>query len=216
MCGRYSLAPGRAEVEALLAALPPASAPVRLGEIYPTATALVLGREAAPWEGGAAWFSAWPVLEDAWAAGGRPLAMTWGFERPGASGVVINARAETALSRPMFRRALLERPAAIPSSAFYEWRPTEGGKKKEKLRFAPPGGGLIWLGGLWEPAAAGARFVILTRAASPDVAPYHARMPVIIPAGELGAWLSGQGRREALAAPPPRLEVSGDPRAAEP
>lgn len=215
MCGRYSLSPDEAEVEALLAALPPGSAPVRPGEICPTATALVMGRNAAPQAGGGDGFSAWPALEEAWAAGGRPLAMTWGFARPHGSGVVINARTETALSRPMFRRALLERPAAVPASAFYEWRPTEGGKKKEKLRFAPPGGGLVWLGGLWEPAAEGPRFVILTREAGADVAPYHARMPVILPPEGLGAWLSGQGRREALAAAPPRLEVSGEPGATE-
>ncbi len=54
-----------------------------------------------------------------------PGLMRWGFERPHGSGVVINARAETAAEKPFFRQAFQYGRILVPASAFFEWRKLE-------------------------------------------------------------------------------------------
>jgi len=49
------------------------------------------------------------------------IAMKWGFPHWQNSSVIINARAETAAVKNMFRRPLKEQRCVIPSSGFYEW-----------------------------------------------------------------------------------------------
>ena len=60
------------------------------------------------------------------AAGNRLVPVTWGFIPPFAGGAperpLINARAETILSRPSFRDAVRERRCLVPASGFYEWK----------------------------------------------------------------------------------------------
>jgi putative SOS response-associated peptidase YedK len=45
------------------------------------------------------------------------------------------------------------------------------------------------MAGLWQPDAAGGRFTMLTTTPNPSVSPYHHRMPFILRAEQLGAWL---------------------------
>ena len=44
----------------------------------------------------------------------------WGFTSEGGK-LVINARAESALDKPMFSESLLKRRLVIPADGFYEW-----------------------------------------------------------------------------------------------
>lgn len=73
------------------------------------------------------------------------MVMQWGF--PGWSGprVIFNARAETALDKAMFRKALVQWRVAVPVSGFYEWKAVEGQKKKDKYLFTLPEGGVLYL-----------------------------------------------------------------------
>ena len=100
MCGRYSLAPDEsveiarivAEVQARFGATS-----IHTGDIYPTNAAPVLlsnGQEMTP----------------------KP--MGWGFPSFKGKGVIINARGETALDKPMFRKSLLERRCIVPTTGF--------------------------------------------------------------------------------------------------
>ena len=50
-----------------------------------------------------------------------PRLMKWGYQAPGT--LVINARAETAAAKPMFRESVRSRHCLIPSTGFYEWMP---------------------------------------------------------------------------------------------
>jgi len=52
---------------------------------------------------------------------GGAVAVKWGFPHWKNSGVIINARSETALEKKMFGKPLRERRCAVPSSGFYEW-----------------------------------------------------------------------------------------------
>ena len=118
-----------------------------------------------------------------------PGLMRWGFERPYGSGVVINARAETAAEKPFFRQAFKQGRVLIPASSFFEWRKLDSSKQKVKLSL--PDESTFYMAGLSQPAddITGARFVILTTAAQPAVAAIHDRQPLILPRSWLRSWV---------------------------
>jgi len=125
--------------------------------------------------------------------------MDWGI--PLSSGkLLINARAETAAEKPMFRDALASRRAALPVSGFYEW--THDGAR-QKFRFHLPDSSLLYLAVLFDSHD---RFVILTEAANSSMIDVHGRMPVILPPRTLRGWLSNPAKsREILSFGDPPL-----------
>jgi putative SOS response-associated peptidase YedK len=138
-----------------------------------------------------------PVLV---AQGGRRrlISATFGLaprpDRPGPP--LINARLETAPSRPAFREAWRTRRAAVPADGFFEW---EGpAAQRQPSWFHLPGRRPMFLAALLgEAPGGGAGFVILTAEARPPVQPLHDRMPVLLSPALLDAWLAG---------PPPALD----------
>ncbi len=107
------------------------------------------------------------------------LPMSWGFTSFNKR-LVINARSETALEKPMFKEAMLERRCLIPASGYYEWETVNG--KKQRYAFYEENA-LLFLAGCYrkEKDEDLFRFVILTRDASDHFRYVHDRMPVIIP-----------------------------------
>ena len=195
MCGRYSLLESGEEIAARFlldaAELPPL--PLPRYNIAPTTSVLTVT-----------------------AAGGRRRAhlARWGF-RPAWSRAPqpapINARVETVAASRLFGPALRARRCVLPASSFFEWR-REGGRRLP-LRFAPAGGGLWGLAGIWDEAPPGdgagpaATCAILTTAANDLVGPVHDRMPVILRPEWEAAWLApgppGPELLAAVAAPYP-------------
>jgi putative SOS response-associated peptidase YedK len=105
----------------------------------------------------------------------------------------INARAETAADKPLFRAALRKRRCLVPASGFYEWLALAGGKRKQPYCFRP-GDERPWaLAALWErwqgPDSPVESCAILTTEANELVRPVHERMPVILPERHWSAWL---------------------------
>lgn len=184
MCGRYSLAPDEsAELARIVAEVQSrfGAASIHTGEIYPTNAA--------------------PVLL---AAGQKmtPMPMKWGFPNFKNKGVIINARGETALNKPMFRKSLLERRCIVPTSGFFEWD-----RQKTKHRFRLPGQEVLYLAGLWNRFEDEERFVILTTAPNDTIINIHDRMPVLLTGAELEPWLHDTGMAsEKLTALQPALE----------
>lgn len=135
-------------------------------------------------------------------------AMRWGLvpgwsKDPASARAPINARAETAATKPSFRTAMKRRRAVVPADGFYEWRKMDEGPKQPWL-FRRADGRPLLLGGLWEhwQPKVGAEtadgddanpyartFAILTTAADATVAPVHDRMPVVLEEDELDRWL---------------------------
>ena len=118
---------------------------------------------------------------------GHPLAaarMAWGFPKFDGKGLVINARAESALEKRSFRESVLHRRCVIPARGFYEWN-----KEKEKFTFERPDRDVLFMAGCFCPFDGQDRFVILTTAAKPSVSPVHSRMPLILERDELTAWV---------------------------
>jgi len=141
--------------------------------------------------------------------------LKWGFPLHKSSNVIINARCETALEKPMFRKSLLDRRCVIPSSGFYEWKRIAGSKsaKKTKYLFRESGEQKLYMAGFWNEFTDSSgsiynAFTILTTAANESVSPIHDRMPVILTSNEQDYWINDIGFMQfVLQRQGPRLEA---------
>lgn len=183
MCGRYNFSQEESdEIREIVREVERRQrGEFKTGEIYPTNAA--------------------PVLV---AGDDRPVPelLTWGF--PGFKGqrTIINARAETAPDKPMFRKCLEQRRCVIPSTGFYEW--DEG---KQKIRFNLPGDRALYMAGLYNEFAGEPRYVILTTAANESIADVHNRMPVVLPRERITEWIGDlAAAMDILHTVPPMLD----------
>lgn len=117
----------------------------------------------------------------------------WGLRVQPGRPPLINARAETARTRPPFKDAFARRRCLIPVDGFYEWQKSRAGR--QPLWFHRPDGGLLLLAGLFDelPSPEGAartRFTVLTCAPNRLVAPVHDRMPAVLNPIEAATWLN--------------------------
>ncbi len=131
--------------------------------------------------------------------GSRELVrLQWGFipawvpEKKTTAGP-INARAETVMVKPYFRRALRQRRALIPASGYYEWRQVGG--KKQPYYIRDRDNRLLSLAALWErwerEGVLKETFALITTAARGSLAELHHRMPLILPEEAVDPWLAG-------------------------
>jgi len=105
----------------------------------------------------------------------------------------INARAESAASKPAFSEAFAERRCLVPATGFYEWQQVDARRRQPWLiRLAS--GAPFAFAGLWEPAPAALpgtspTFTILTTQPNDLARKVHDRMPVILAPASYGRWL---------------------------
>ena len=145
-------------------------------------------------------------------AGQRLERLRWGLvpgwaKDPRIGSRCINARVETADSKPAFRSAFRARRGLVPVDGFYEWNGK--GATKQAWLIERPDGALFALAALWErwrvregvalsgellalrPGDVLETFTILTTEAHETLAPIHHRMPVIVAANDFDRWLTG-------------------------
>lgn len=153
--------------------------------------------------------------------------LTWGLLPPWSTDVragvrMINARAESVLTKPAFRAAIRSRRCLVPADGWFEWQkdpdPAWGIPKGRKLphlitrRDDVP----MAMAGIYEfwrdeavadaadPAAWISTFSIVTTAAEPELAPIHDRQPVVLDPDRWDTWLdpavTGTADVEALLA----------------
>ena len=178
MCGRYTQLLTWAELRRLmtLTSTPLEELPVRYN-VAPTQEA--------------------PVVRAIEGGGREGVLMRWGLVPSWAADTkiaskLINARSETAATKPSFRAAMKKRRCLVPASGFFEW--DKSGAKKQPWLIRVRGGEPFAMAGLWEswkgPAGQPLEtFTILTTSANELVAPLHERMPVILPADAWEPWL---------------------------
>ena len=118
--------------------------------------------------------------------------MAWGFPRFDGKGLLINARAESAMERKTFRNSVQHRRCIIPAKSFYEWD-----KSKEKFSFERYDSPVLFMAGCYNQYDQD-RFVILTTDANPSVSPVHDRMPLILEPDELESWVLDDGATEFI------------------
>jgi putative SOS response-associated peptidase YedK len=121
---------------------------------------------------------------------------------PSGSASMINARAETAGTKPAFRNALKSRRCLIPADGFYEWK--RDGKTKQPFCFEVNQGQLFAFAGLWDrwkdPSGQWVKSCsILTTTPNSLTSSVHDRMPVILDRGAYDLWLD-PGMKDATAA----------------
>ncbi len=115
----------------------------------------------------------------------------WAKDSSGAA-TMINARSETAATKPAFRDALKLRRCLIPADGFYEWQRT--GKAKQPYCFEVNEGRLFAFAGVWETwkdpnQNAVESCSILTTTPNAVTATVHDRMPVILDPDDYDLWL---------------------------
>lgn len=133
---------------------------------------------------------------------------TWGFRPRWLSGrrAPINARAEGAADKPMFRGAFRRGRCLVPADGWYEWQARAGGPK-QPFFFHRPDDAVLWLAALAATDAAGERtMALLTTGANAVSRPVHERMPLVLGDDAAAAWIEPGAAdatlRELLAASP--------------
>jgi len=128
---------------------------------------------------------------------GRPLCelMRWGLvphwakdEKIGNH--TVNARIESASSKPAFRGAWKRRRCIVPATGFYERKVADG---KQPYFIHRKDGQLFGFAGLWEywnsPEGELHTYTIMTTDADAFMHSIHERMPVMVPADRVEGWL---------------------------
>jgi putative SOS response-associated peptidase YedK len=123
--------------------------------------------------------------------------MRWGLipswaKDSSAGASMINARSETAATKPAFRDVLKSRRCLIPADGFYEWR--HDGKTKQPYCFEINSGELFAFAGLWDRwKHASGQWIkscsILTTTPNAVTSAIHDRMPVILDPDGYDLWL---------------------------
>ena len=120
----------------------------------------------------------------------------------------INARGDTARTKPAFRAAFKSRRCILPASGFYEWQKTDDGKQPYAITVEDQP--VMPFAGLWESwtdKETGETLEscsIVTTEAAEAVRPLHDRMPVILYKEDFATWLTGSpDEAEALVLPYP-------------
>lgn len=138
--------------------------------------------------------------------------LTWGLvpswaKDPGVGSRMINARAESLLEKPAYRRAAIGRRCLVPADGWYEWqasptaRDAKGKQRKQPFFTHLADGGRLAFAGVFEfwrdpqcadddPLAWRTTYAIVTTEAEPGLDRIHDRMPMVLPPGRWDAWLS--------------------------
>lgn len=146
--------------------------------------------------------------------------MRWGLvphwaKDPGIGSRLINARAESAVTKPAFRDAVARRRCLLPADGWYEWQPSETGRKQPFFLTPADGSGLA-LAGLWsvwqaadaEPAEPPlVTCAVLTTEAVGPLTEIHDRMPLVLPAAAWQDWLDPDSDDPGSLLTPPTAEL---------
>lgn len=163
MCGRYYIdSDVEKEIYRIAQEIDENMRMERTGDIYPSQEAPVLYGRGDRLRGG----------EMKWGLAGKDRKL------------LINARAETAMDRPIFSDSVRQRRCVIPARHFYEWD-----REKQKVTFCRQQGETLFLAGFYREQEDGPHFIILTMAANASVGPVHERMPLILNEEEIRPWI---------------------------
>jgi putative SOS response-associated peptidase YedK len=129
--------------------------------------------------------------------------MRWGLipywaTDPSVGSKMINARSETAASKPAFNEALQKRRCLIPADGFYEWQ--RSAKTKQPFCFTLNDNAVFAFAGIWDrwrdaESKTVETFSILTTSANSVTSDVHDRMPVILQPDDYDLWLDPGFRR---------------------
>lgn len=130
--------------------------------------------------------------------------MLWGFPSKD-NKLIINARAESVLEKPLFYDSIRKNRCVIPAVSFYEWN-----KDKIKVTFSKIDNSIFYLAGFYLMKDNKSYFVILTTKANESVLVAHHRMPLFFDADQVRDWVYGNNPERYLNLQMPELNSHQD------
>ncbi len=124
--------------------------------------------------------------------------MIWGFPPAAGSGLMINARSETALQKPSFAQSVARRRCVVAAESFYEWD-----RAGNQFTFTVPDRPVLYMAGFYNLFGGEDRFILLTTAANESMEPVHDRMPLLLAEEDLEDWVFEDGATESFLAARP-------------
>jgi putative SOS response-associated peptidase YedK len=120
----------------------------------------------------------------------------WGFDKWDDSGIIINARSETADKSRFFMPYAKKNRCLIPAKNYFEWKKNPG-FSSDKYAIGPGSGKVLFMAGFIKPAAEHIhndtdRFVILTKPADTKIRFIHDRMPLLVKTDLIKPWFDGE------------------------
>jgi putative SOS response-associated peptidase YedK len=143
--------------------------------------------------------------------------MRWGLvpawaKDPSGGAKMINARSESAATKPAYRTSMASRRCILPADGWYEWQ--RDGKVKQPYFTTRKDGASLALAGLWTVWRAKDKpdsqplvtCSVLTMDAVDQLAEVHDRMPVLLPPDSWNAWLDPDSKDASSLIVPPSQE----------
>jgi putative SOS response-associated peptidase YedK len=146
--------------------------------------------------------------------------MRWGLvphwaKDPSVGSKMINARSESAATKPAFRKSMASRRCILPADGWYEWR--RDGKVKQPFFTTRKDGASLAMAGLWtvwhdkadpdsEPLVTCS---VLTTDAVDQLAEIHDRMPMLLAPDQWAAWLDPDSDDPSALVGPPSQDLLG-------
>ena len=119
---------------------------------------------------------------------GKVRLATWGFTSASRAGLLINARSESAWTKPTWAQAVRQAPCVFLMSGYYEWSSDSG--RKQPFYIHPAGQDLMLAAGCVQRGPSGGlEAAVLTRTPRPEIAHLHDRMPLLMDRDGAQAWL---------------------------
>mgnify|MGYP006302731895 CR=1 FL=1 len=105
---------------------------------------------------------------------------------------LINARRESLLEKPMWKRLVKSKRCIVPARGFYEWKAEHG--QKNPYYITPVVDKVFSFAGLWdewhdEHGSELTTFTIITTNPNKKMATIHSRMPAILTKDKMDRWL---------------------------
>lgn len=105
---------------------------------------------------------------------------------------MINARAETLLEKPSFKKLVGSNRCIVVADGYYEWKTTEN--RKVPYYFRSLRGELLPMAGIWDnwknpDGETVFSYIVITTNSNKELSNIHNRMPVIIPNANIDIWL---------------------------
>ncbi len=187
MCGRFTLSSSAARIAEAFSVEAPATLPPRFN-IAPSQHVLAVREKHAATK---------PTTRER-----ELVTLQWGFvpmwaRDPASGSRMINARSETAATKPAFRASFRSQRCLVVADGFYEWQvDPDTGKKQPwyiRLRSGLPFG-IAGLMSHWKKPGKPAieSCALLTCEPNELMVAIHDRMPVIVPPESFDAWLDGE------------------------
>ena len=109
----------------------------------------------------------------------------WGFKVPKLGKLVINARSETIIKKPLFKNLLLQNRCLIPANSWFEWN-----NEKKPYLIKHKKNDIIAFAGLQRLEENKERsFVIITAEAGKNLKTIHKRTPLVVNKENFLFWL---------------------------